>query len=151
MNRDLSSDKSKNQILSPMAVSTVKVRKKKNHLITRTIQSDALKTFERRGWEAVPGEDGSRTAGALAATMQASKKKGVENAGAPEVNKPEATSDGPFADVDDDSTEAGEVSGEPSIDALREEYQILSNKTADKRWSEKRLKDEIAKLQPTQE
>ena len=138
-----------------MAVSTVKVRKKKNHLITRTIQSDALKTFERRGWEVVLGEEGAKTVSTSTAIMQVSKKNDAENVVAPEGDKPEDTSsesgNEPFSSVDDESAGAVEVDSEPSIDALREEYQILSNKTADKRWSEKRLKEEIAKLQPTQE
>ncbi len=39
-----------------------------------------------------------------------------------------------------------DVKDEPDLSALQEEYRDLAGKDADKRWSEKRLADEVEKL-----
>lgn len=121
-----------------MAIERVQVRKKTNPSLTRSIQKAALGTFMKRGW--VPVDEA-----VSATTTTEVKKKDVEPAEVPvKVDEPQIeTADTPFVPVDN-----GESEGEDKnpVDALREEFQNLSGKAADKRWSEKRLSEEIAKL-----
>lgn len=112
-----------------MAVETIKVRKRNNHSITRSIRKSALSAFVNRGWEPV---EQLQTAQAT----EVKKKQDVEPA---EVAAEVEQSNTEFVSVGDPETER-------TIDTLREEYQILSGKPADGRWSEKRLNDELEKL-----
>lgn len=114
-----------------MAIETIQVRKKSNHALTRSIRKAALPVFERRGWEPVNP--------IVSATPTPEvKKKDVEPAEVQkEVEQPTSEQETPFAPVGDEAEEQND---------LREKYQALAGKAADKRWSEKRLSEEIAKL-----
>lgn len=126
-----------------MAVEIIKVRKKSNHALTRSIKSNALSIFEKRGWEAIPGQT-------ISAPVEVKKKEDAKPAEDPEsdfINKgdpgmfqPEGVSDDPFSQINDAET------SEKSLDTLREKYEKASGKAADKRWKEERLNDEISKL-----
>jgi hypothetical protein len=121
-----------------MASDRIKIRKKNNPSVTRTIMDTALKVFEKRGWESVSEE--SENASPLISTSVQTKKKDVVPVDAPgETDNADTLGGEPFTKVEDDSNEG-------SVDSLREEFLTLSGKAADKRWSEKRLNDEIAKL-----
>lgn len=138
-----------------MAFETIKVRKKNNHGITRTIQPNALKVFEKRGWEVVPGESFTSSSGGTVSLSVDGKKKDVEPAEVreiesetgglsvtPIINHPEDDSQGNiFVTVGD---------AEKTVDQLREDFQTISGKPADKRWNQKRLTEEIAKLTPAE-
>lgn len=118
-----------------MAVEIISVRKKNNHGLTRSIKSSALSTFEKRGWEAIPGQT-------ISAPVEVKKKEDVKPAEdlADDVDiTPEGISDDPFAQID-------EPEGERTLDDLRQEYKEVSGKDADKRWKAERLNDEISKL-----
>lgn len=118
-----------------MAVEIISVRKKNNHGLTRSIKSSALSTFEKRGWEAIPGQT-------ISAPVEVKKKEDVKPAEdlADEVDiTPEGISGDPFAQID-------EPEGERTLDDLRQEYKEVSGKDADKRWKSERLIDETSKL-----
>ncbi len=115
---------------------TIKVRKKANPSVTRTIQLKALPVFQKRGWEAAEATP-------TATITEVKKKPVVEPVAAPVTNdvpetETEKEPEAPFAPVDD--------TPDNTIDDLRGEYKTLTGKDADKRWSVKRLTDEIAKL-----
>lgn len=121
----------------PMAIERIQVRKKTNPSLTRSIQKAALGTFMKRGW--VPVDEAVSVQ-----TTPEVKKKDVESAEVPaKIDAPQdEVSDTPFVPVTDEP----EGEKENPVDSLREEFQNLSGKAADKRWSEKRLIEEIAKL-----
>lgn len=115
-----------------MAVEIIKVWKKNNHSLTRTIQKAALSIFERRGWEPIEGEEIE----GISVPLTVGAKKNV----AAPAEAPEKETD-PFAKVGDE-----QEAPERSIESLREEYEQLSGSKADKRWNAKRLADEISNL-----
>lgn len=120
----------------------------------RDIKVSSIKSFTKFGWEIVPNSEG---------TQVTAKKKDVESV----VSKNEAgLSVTPiiksYSDVLDEAEllEARELreevidgvesaineSGQPTIESLRDEFKTITGKIADKRWSLKRISDELEKL-----
>lgn len=136
-----------------MATEIIKIRKKKNHSVMRDIKVSSIKSFTKFGWEIVPNTEGIQVT---------AKKKDVE----PAVSRNEAgLSVNPIKSYTDALDEAELIearelreeviegaesaineTAQPTIESLRDEYETITGKTADKRWSLKRISDELEKL-----
>jgi hypothetical protein len=106
------------------------VQNKRNPAVKRKIQDIALNTFLRKGWELASSE-GEVKVSVQKKTEQVAAPAAKEDDGSEKI---ETIQDTPLND------------GQPTIESLREEYEILAGKPADKRWNFKRLNEEIEKL-----
>jgi tRNA U34 2-thiouridine synthase MnmA/TrmU len=140
-----------------MATEIIQIRKKKNHNVTRSIKVSSLKSFSKFGWEIVPNQETkivtakkkvvAEPAGSDYATVQVSGAEITDMEGA-ELSETVTGSETGFVTVtEEEATTESPATGEQStLEALRDEYQTITGKPADKRWSVKRISEEIEKL-----
>lgn len=137
-----------------MAVQSITVQKGS---VTRQIQASAVKIYARKGWKQLGGETSEAVSTPIATKKNVVEPVGPVGEGADtDEQASDSNSGSPFLPVGEgspdetsESTNLGESTETPSeIDALREEYKILSGKDAGKKWNVNRLKTEISKLSP---
>jgi hypothetical protein len=137
-----------------MATEIIQIRKKKNHNVTRSIKVSSLKSFSKFGWEIVPNQETKivtakkkavvEPVGSDYATIQV---PGAEITGVEGAELSEGSETGFVTVTEEEPTTESPATGEQStLETLRDEYQTITGKPADKRWSVKRISEEIEKL-----
>lgn len=154
-----------------MATEIIKIRKKNNHSVIRDIKVSSIKSFTKFGWEIVPNTEGIQVTAKKKDVEGAESKSLIKdpsafNPGLPvsfsapdftgEITETTAahTANVQFEAIDTyvkDVLEKDALTVEmpeeiPAIESLRDEYETITGKTADKRWSLKRISDELEKL-----
>jgi hypothetical protein len=142
-----------------MTAEIIQIRKKKNHNVTRSIKVSSLKSFSKFGWEIVPNQETkivtvkkkavAEPAGSdyPIVTVRVSGAEITDVEGA-DISETVTGSETGFVTVTEEepTTESPATGEQSTLETLRDEYQTITGKPADKRWSVKRISEEIEKL-----
>lgn len=129
-----------------MTAEIIQIRKKKNHNVTRSIKVSSLKSFSKFGWEIIPNQETKIVAAKKKAVAAPAESNATVHTDIEITSIDGAEFQTTFTESEGGANVTFQVAETSEIDALRDEYETITGKPADKRWNAKRITAEIEKL-----